>query len=542
MERGLAFWNGLGLRRQVVLVVATLGVFAAVLGLARIASTPSMALLYSGLDGSAAGEVVAALEAQGAQFDVRGDAIYVESRLRDSLRMTLAGEGLPASGARGYELLDGLSGFGTTSQMFDAAYWRAKEGELARTIVTSDEISSARVHIGTPSSRPFNRDGGASASVTVTTRSGLLSTSHANALRFLVASAVPGLDPEAVAIIDSRGGLISAANEAMPAAEGPPGERQEQLRMNAQRLLEARVGHGNAIVELTIETVNESEVVSERRLDPDSRIAISTETEERTDTATDTRPGAVTVASNLPDGDAAAGDGSSSSNTTETRERVNYEVSETQREIVRQPGDIRRMTVAVLVDGVETVDASGGEVWQPRDPAELEDMQQLVAAAVGLNPERGDTITIRSMQFEPVLPAGTEATSGFLRPFSVDVMSLTQLAVLALVALVLGFGVVRPILTSRLPAPSGSLPPPSSGDLPPLPPADPPALDGQIDFPTEMAIAPGFGPDDVGSPANLPALSSQGDAVSRLRQLIDDRQDETVEILRGWMDEEGAAR
>ena len=111
----------------------------AVFGLIRAATEPSMALLYSGLDATAAGEVVAALEAEGVPFEVADGAILVEAAARDRIRMELAGRGLPAGGPAGYEILDGLTGFGTTSQMFDAAYWRAKEGELARTITGSHE-------------------------------------------------------------------------------------------------------------------------------------------------------------------------------------------------------------------------------------------------------------------------------------------------------------------------------------------------------------------------------------------------------------------
>ena len=132
MQNLLDLWANLGNRRRAIVIGATLAMFLAILGLARLAGTPNMALLYSGLDGTAAGDVVTALDAQGVTYEVRGDAIYVDESLRDNLRMVLAGQGLPATGGTGYELLDSLSGFGTTSQMFDAAYWRAKEGELAR--------------------------------------------------------------------------------------------------------------------------------------------------------------------------------------------------------------------------------------------------------------------------------------------------------------------------------------------------------------------------------------------------------------------------
>ena len=165
MQQLLSIWSNLDMRRRIVVALATAAMFAAVLTVARMATAPSLSLLYSGLESGPAGEVVRALEQRGVVYEVRGGAIFVESGQRDELRMTLASEGLPANNSRGYELLDSLSGFGTTSQMFNAAYWRAKEGELARTIAGSPLIASARVHIANASSSPFQRGGKPSASV-----------------------------------------------------------------------------------------------------------------------------------------------------------------------------------------------------------------------------------------------------------------------------------------------------------------------------------------------------------------------------------------
>lgn len=132
MQQVLSFWSMLDMRRRAIVVAATVAMFAAILALTRVASAPSMTLLYAGLEPAAAGEVVAALDQWAVSYEVRGDSIWVDGAQRDQLRMALAADGLPASGGAGYELLDSLSGFGTTSQMFDAAYLRAKEGELAR--------------------------------------------------------------------------------------------------------------------------------------------------------------------------------------------------------------------------------------------------------------------------------------------------------------------------------------------------------------------------------------------------------------------------
>jgi len=314
----ITLWQALDAKKRAIVAGATIAVFLAVMALARVAGTPGLSLLYAGLQGAAAGDVVAALEQDGVVFEVRGDSIYVETTKRDSLRMVLAAQGLPANSGTGYELLDGLSGFGTTSQMFDAAYWRAKEGEISRTILANPLIRAARVHIAQAPSKPFQSDARAKASITVSTLAGGLPNNQARALRHLVAAAVPGMVPADVAVIDAVAGLLPGEDEAAnPDAAGEA--RAAELRKNVERLLEARVGPGKAVVEVAVDVVTESEAITERTFDPQGRVAISSETESRSGTAT--QPGGdVTVASNLPEGDAAAGDNGKSEN-TESREQ-----------------------------------------------------------------------------------------------------------------------------------------------------------------------------------------------------------------------------
>src|SRR6056297_911368 len=503
--------------------------------LARMASSPTMTLLYSGLESGPAGEVVAALEQRGVAYDLRGGAILVDASQRDALRMTLAGEGLPSNSSKGYELLDGLSGFGTTSQMFDAAYWRAKEGELARTIVSHPAINSARVHIANTGSNPFQRNLQPSASVMINASSGEIGNKQARALKYLVASAMSGMAPDNVALVDSAGGLIGGTEEIAGEA---PDDRSETIRNRVERLLEARVGRGNAVVEVSVDTVTKRESVRERRIDPESRVAISTESEERTDTATD-QGGDVTVASNLPDGDA-AGD-SSSSQSSETRERVNYEVSETEREVTLAPGAIKRLTVAVLVNGTAVVDENGETSFQPRPEQELASLQELVASAIGFDETRGDVITIKTMEFQPVEPLGTGAESSLLSQLPLDLMSLIQAAVLGLVAIILGLFVVRPLLAkpSTLPQDSNALADMRSAEAS----VNPEALTGEIDDgqadPSRMSVIAEQTDKSKSDAADLPALSaSDENPVERLRALIGERQEETVEILRSWLDGE----
>ncbi|MBN8185119.1 flagellar M-ring protein FliF [Salipiger thiooxidans] len=541
MQQLAQIWEGLGARRRIIVLAATVGMILAVLTMARMAGTPSMALLYAGLENGAAGEVVEALEQRGVVYEVRGGAIFVPEMERDALRMTLASEGLPANSNQGYELLDGLSGFGTTSQMFDAAYWRAKEGELARTIVANPYIASARVHIANSSANPFQRDVQPSASISVTSTGEVLSPAQARALKYLVASAVPGLVPEQVAVIDGKGGLIGAEDEV---GSGPTAEdKADLLRDRVQRLVDARVGLGNAVVEVSVDTVTESETIRQRQFDPETRVVISTDTEEQSSTSQDTGSGNVTVASNLPDGQAGGGD-SSSSQSNETRERVNFEVSETMREVTRVPGAIKRLTVAVLVNGTYDTAADGTQLFVPLPDNELTALRDLVASAVGFEEQRGDEITIRSLPFERPEGLGTGPIEPDWFALQLDPMMLIQMAVLAVVALILGLFVVRPILTgsarAALPGTEGgALALPSGGAV----------LDGEIDDGDE-----GFAPlADLGSGEGFGGgFGGMGmvdfdspvaeDPVDRLRGLIEQRKSETVEILRSWLDEKEEAQ
>jgi flagellar M-ring protein FliF len=507
--------------------------FLAVLDLSHMATTPNMALLYSGLDSRAAGEVVRALDQRAVTYEVVGDTIRVDAAQRDSLRMTLAAEGLPTTGAVGYELLDGLSGFGTTSQMFDAAYWRAKEGELSRTIVAVPAIRTARVHIAQAPSQPFQRDRKPTASVTVTSSSGALSQVQANAIRHLVAAAVSGMQPEDVSIIDSVAGFIPSGESVVSPALGGDA-RAGDLKRNIERLLAARVGPGNAVVEVSVEVETDREQITERKFDPQSRVAISSDTEERSNSAT--QPSAdVTVASNLPTGDAANG-GQGKSNSTETRERVNFEVSETQREILKIPGALRRVSVAVLVDGERSVAPDGSVSWQPRSEEELGVLRELVKTAAGLDESRGDVLVLKSLAFEPASESGSFAQAGILSGFGpIDAVSLIQVAVLAMVALILGLFVIRPLMLSSVKSTGGLIG--SDGAL--VLPAKEQNTGGHSTSPQRVLTGE---IDDQDLP-DLPIISYDDDAesgakdpVERLRRLIDQRQGETVEILRGWME------
>jgi flagellar M-ring protein FliF len=507
-------WDGLDARRRLIAALSLAAVVAAVFGISRVATEPSMAMLYSGLDATAAGEVVAELEAEGVAFDVDGAAIMVESAARDRIRMQLASKGLPAGGPAGYEILDGLSGFGTTSQMFDAAYWRAKEGELARTITGSPDVRSARVHLANPVAQPFSRTPAGSASVTVTMARGALDRGQAEAIRYLVSSAVAGVAPESVAVIDAAAGVVLGGRED-PLAGGAaaPDSRAETMRANVQRLLEARVGAGRAIVEVNVDADRDSQTITERTIDPESRVAISSETEASSETASGGAQG-VTVASNLPDGDVGGDASSSQRSANESRERQNFEVSETRRERVILPGAIRRLSVAVMVDGIRTAGADGKEVWAPRPAEEMETLRQLVRSAIGFDEARGDTVTIESLQFSPVPEQGTlvdSPGSGFLEIWG---GRFAQLGVLGAIVLALIVFVLRPMTARR------------------------PVIElAELTGPREIADAGRHAhPAQIGGDGLLELPAQSVGKIERLRDVIASRGEDSAAVLRSWIE------
>lgn len=518
-------WAAMEPRRRIAfaasLVVAAVFLFL----MARIVTTPNMALLYSGLDSTAASGVVEALDRQGVRHEVRGDAIYVPSDQRDRVRITLAGEGLPTAGAAGYELLDGLSGFGTTAEMFDAAYLRAKEGELARTILAFSRVVRARVHIANARRRPFEKRAEPTASVTVSTTGGPLARDQAEAIRFLVASAVGGLTLTNVAVIDQEHGVVlrSGDDGAKTAADDAAG-KSEALRRSVTRLLEARVGPGAAVVEVAVETTADSETVSERLIDPQSRVIIHKDTEESTDAA-EGESAAVTVASNLADGDVGGAD-QSSREAERTRERVNYEVSETRRERVRPAGEVRRLTVAVMVDGVRGVDADGQPLWSPRPEEELAALKALVQSAVGFDEARGDVVTIESLEFSEIGQAGAVAESGLTQSLAANAASIIQLLVLGAVALALGLFVIRPILSGGRAAATG----PAA-----LPPTDEIA---QIDMARNAEDAARGAPARLTDEAAVDAPDSltRVDKRELLESAVAENADKAARLIGAWLD------
>ncbi len=529
----LKSWQIMPIQKRLIVVASVLATILALYALVKVTLKPKMDLLYAGLDPAAAGEVIAKLDGLDVPYQVRGGAIYTDALRRDALRLELAREGMPRQSVVGYELFDDVNSFAMTSEMFDTAYWRAKEGELSRTILAMPNIQTARVHLGVQKTSGFSRaDPTKSASVTVTS-SGSLTPQQAKAIQYLTALSVSGLEPNDIAVIDTQKGLIAGPGLEPDNSEFGDGEleRAASIKKNLLSLLEARVGVGNARVNVSLELDRDRESSVERTFDPDGRVLKSQTTSEVNDTSRGST-GAVTVASNLPEGDAGGG-GTNSANRSQTDESVSYEVSELVRNREKMPGAITRMTIAVLVNDQISYGETGEVIREPRTAEELSTLQELVQAAAGLNVERGDELTVKNLSFEqPNLPDALVKPGMWEKFLDQYLGSVVQSGILAIVVLALGLFVVRPMLRGSANAGEGN------AELMPL------SLQDNSDFnagsPDSMV--------DVSPPAlaSSPAIAghldgpTNPDPIETLKSMAAEKPEDSASLLSAWLDDDDA--
>lgn len=438
------------------------------------AQTPNLAPLYSGLSLEDSSAIVSELQTQNVPFELRGegDTILVPRDQITTLRMNLAGSGLPQRGQVGYEIFDEQSTLGATSFVQNINNVRALEGELARTITSLNRIKSARVHLVLPERELFRRERkDPSASIVLSVR-GELSASEIRAVQHLVASAIEGLTPTRVSIVDDQGNLLASGTEdAQSALAGQADERtmgyENRLRTRIEDMLANIVGAGRARVEVAAEIDYNRSTTTEERFDPEGQVVRSTQTRE-SQNITNGADGQVTVANELPGASQNAAATGPSDQGTSSEEVTNYEISKTTQTAVTEAGAIKRLSVAVVVDGVYTTDPQGNSTYAPRSADEIAQIQTLVRSAVGFSETRGDSVQVVNLQFAErpeVAPAGTDGTGGLLDFTRDDLMNGAEMAVTLLIALALVFFVMRPLLKKVLTPETKPLALPSAAEL-----------------------------------------------------------------------------
>jgi flagellar M-ring protein FliF len=426
------------------------------------------ALLFSGLDPRDSSEIATRLDAMKVPYELQADGatVLVPSDQVLRLRMQFAGDGVPAGGSVGYEIFDRSDAFGQTSFVQNVNLVRALEGELGRTIRSLSSISNARVHLNIPKHELFaEKQSDPTASVVLRAR-GAVSPGQVQSIQNLIASAVPGMNAGSVTVIDEKGTMLGGGTAQAGTAVVQHDERtttfEDRVRAQVEDIVTGVAGPGRARVQVSAEIDYNRITLENKRFDPDGQVVRSTQTTSANSNNQDGKgQQGVTVTNSLPagaqDGSAGAG-GANSSTDARTDETVNYEISSTTSTEIQEGGRIKRLSVAVAVDGTYTTDDKGNRTYQPRPAEEMQQIEQLVRSAVGFDEKRGDQLKVVNVRFsQPEAEALAPVEEPFLGLIKDDYWRIGQFGGLGVIALLLIFFVMRPLIKALAAPQSGGL-------------------------------------------------------------------------------------
>ena len=496
-----------------------------------------MSLLYSDLDLREAGQIVEQLDHAHIAHETQGGGtrVLVPADQVDQARLLLARTGLPSGGSIGYEIFDRGDSLTATSFQQQIAHTRALEGELGRTIGMIQGVRSARVSLVLAQREPFARDRQeAQASVLLTMQgAGRLDREGVQSILNLVAASVPGLKPQNIAIVDNRGTLLARAGDAVGdagairSAEELRRAAETGLSHTVEEMLERSLGQGSvratAAVEMDYDQVKETQ----ESFDPTQQVARSEQSTTDKQQSTEAAQG-VTVQNNLPNANAgnAGGTGSQEQRQEET---TNYEIGKTVRTLVREQPQVKRISLAVMVDEAHEAGADGKIAWRERTPEELARITTIARSAIGFDEKRGDKVEVVQMRFAALDEAAAPAQRG---PFGLpldrsDLIRIAESGLVAIVALVALLFVLRPIAV-RLVKPIT----PENASLP-----NGAAEGDALAAPGSVAALNAEGGDIMMDIANVEG-QLRASSIRRTAELVDRFPNETLAILRGWMTEE----
>lgn len=545
------FIQRLGVPRLIALVGIGVALITYFGYFANKLAQPPMGLLYADLATNDAGQIIAKLEAQNVPSELRagGTQVWVPQDRVLRLRMAMAEQGLPRGGSVGYELFDKAETFGTTNFLQNLNLVRALEGELARTIGSLAPVAGARVHLTIPRRDVFNRDRiEPTASVVLRLRdNNRLPRTQVSAIQHLVASAVPGMKPVRVSVVDDRGNLYyrgtgETEDGGVASGAGSPDDRrlehEQALARKIEAQLERAVGFGKVQAKVTLEMDFDRVVTNTEAFNPEGSVERSRNTVTENSEGQESQGSqGVSVTNNLPDGEAGAGGAQNRNKSTRQEETVNFEVSKTTTNHIREAGTIKRLSASVIVDGILTAGADGKPTYQPRNPDQIEALKALARAAIGFNEKRGDTLEVTNLPF-----AGTDLQDpapppGLFDLGRMEILRIAELAILSVFGLLVLLMVARPIIAA-LTRPSGG------GEA--AAGASPVALPGAAGG-GPAAIA---GPAAAGATGDGAAPSPQGidldrvdgrvnaSALKKIGEIVEKHPEEAVAIVRNWMYQE----
>ncbi len=551
MNGTVEFVRTLGAARLAAMgAVAAALIFFFVFIVARV-TAPTMAPLFTELTLDDSARIVRELETQGIQYEIKNDGatIMIPKDRVARTRMRLAETGLPRGGNIGYEIFDRTDTLGTTSFVQNVNHVRALEGELSRTIRSIDRIAAARVHLVIPERQLFSRDRQEpSASIVLQVR-GSLEMSQVRAIRHLVASAVRGLKAERISIVDERGQLLADGSGDSTSGVTGMEERnaafERKLKEQIDAIVTSVVGANRARVTVSAELDYTRIQQTQDMFDPEQRVVRSTQTrEEQSATANNTNNDGVTVANEIPGNNQQRNqqpqqNAQPKDSTRKTEEVVNYEITRTTRTETLEPGRVKRISVAVLVDGIYTKGSNNEVTYQPRAKEDLERITALVRSAIGFNEKRGDMIEVVNLRFaEPTVISQTAGDTGLLsllRFTTDDIMRFVEIGVMLILGLLVLLFVVRPLVrrvitpeensagvaaaTPALAAPATQTP------APPIAPAAPPS-----------APLPEHAATRLIESAQILGEAHQK-SMQKVGELVQNNPQETVAVIRQWMND-----
>lgn len=531
-----------GIGRLAAFLGIGIGVAAALAAVTMNLGEPK-ALLYSNLDLKEAGSITAALDQAGVKYEVKGDGstIMVPRDVVASTRLMLSSKGLPTSGSVGYEIFDEANALGQTDFVQQLNRQRALEGELARTIQSLEGVTSARVHLVLPKRQLFEEQGEQpSAAVNIHVGGRTPSSDQVQAIQNLVSGAVPNLKPGRVTVVDQHAKTLSAGEDGFggQVADGRRNEVEQRIAKTVTKLVEGVVGAGKARVNVTADLNLARVTVQQETFDPDGQVVRSETTSE--ENARENQPdanGAVSASANIPGGQGALGETPNQSASGRTESTTNYEISKTVRTEVQEPGDTKRLSVAVAVDGVTAPGKDGQPgAYTPRSAEEMQRIEQLVRTAVGFNADRGDQVTVVNVRFPQVDAEGGVETANPLMGFDKnDIMRGIELGILGLVAVLMILFGVRPLLkppggrVAAIGGPGGRMMTTPDGQQMQIP----------VDPNTGQPLAlPGPG-SELESRIDIARIEGQvkASSVKRVSEFVETHPEESVSLLRSWLHE-----
>ncbi|WP_019962267.1 flagellar basal-body MS-ring/collar protein FliF [Woodsholea maritima] len=532
-----------GIGRLIAIFGLTAGAAAALVIFTSKMNGGGEALLFSGLQPADAATVTQRLDQASISYTLAegGSAVYVPASQVDEARLRVASQGALGFGSVGYEIFDESDALGTTAFVQNVNAKRALEGELARSINTINTVSASRVHLVLPERRLFSQDQeDPSASVVITTQ-GRVTQSQVDTIRNLISTAVTGLSPGRITVADDQGRLLaSPSGEGESASAAALEDRRESfesdLREKIRDVVSGVVGAGGVRVVVTAQLDRQSLSETSQIYDPDGRVLRSEVSSDITSSDQNNQDGGVSVSENLPQETAqGAGDSGPTQRSQSQEERTtrNFEISRTDRTRIMEAGGLQRLSVAVVVDGITSLNEDGTLNWQPRTDAEMAQIRQLVSSAMGFSEERGDTLEVTNMQFSrPDLSLGTPASSAFSLARG-DLMRIGEIAVLFITALIIVFMVVRPLVKTVI-EPSQLALAGAGGSAGAL-------GDGTAER-TGLPAADGATlpeDDDEGETIDIEHIDGQvkASSVKKVAQLVEQHPEESMNILRSWLNE-----